>query len=91
MRKITADSMIKALERFKQYLLIDEWMDIQFFLYSLVENNNERNNNFSEYKRNEEPPLKAAWNKGWSTSINTPIIIHIGLFLLGMAIGYWGF
>lgn len=94
MRKLTADNMIKALQPYKQYLLINEWENIKNVILHWVED--EKTTIKEQHRRDhaepeEEPPLKALWNYLWEKKIPMPIATLILIFGAGLAIGIWGF
>lgn len=89
MNKQTADNIIQAISRYRQYLLINEWENIKAHIKSYIEDNKQKHE--QQKTRTEEPPLKALWNTIWTKKINTPIALLILTFLTGLAIGHWGF
>lgn len=92
MNELTAKSMIRALKPFRQYLLINEWENIRNVIMHWVEDKKTETKEENKYlERQEEPPLKALFNKLWEKKITLPIGVNILIFVTGLLIGVYGF
>lgn len=89
MNKLTAQNIIKAIDPFKRYLFRNEYEKIKECVYHYVNEPETKQERTGNNESNEEPPLKGLWNLIWSKRISAPIAIYIGLFTIGLLIGYY--
>lgn len=87
MDKVTADNIIEKVSTLKHSMFLDEYKKITQFIYSLVEHKEESK---TSRRNNNIPPLQHAWMMLWHTSFNTPLAIIIGVFLVGLLTGHYG-
>lgn len=89
MKLRTANNMVRALEPYRQYLFINEWEKVKEVIYYYVDDERpEPKGNGTASRQEETPPLVAAWEWGWNKKLSASVWVYIGIFVLGVVIGY---
>lgn len=93
MNRQTANNIIQAISRFRQYLFVNEWNKICECINFYVDDKKPQGNAQEHNRENkiDEPPLRALWNALWEKKANLPYAFLVIIFFIGFAIGKWVF